>query len=575
MSPALGDITGDSKMELVFSDSNNMLYVADATTGSLLWNYTANYAITCSPTLVDLNGDGKVDPCFTTKNGFVHVVNGMDGNILWSKYINSYVASGKLISASDLNGDDVPDLVVPAIDGFLTMLDGNDGEIVWRYALESYESPNAIIVDLDPTDNTKEIVCVNSDVYLTILDGEWGNKIQSIHVDMFNDVSAIGDIDCDGHPEAIINCGMDGIKAVELDSGRRKKDPIIWTINLGSDCSFPVLGDVNGNRRLEVIVGSYDGSIYVIDPITQEFLYTIYIGNPFHATPVLYDLDGDNTLEIVCAGLTDTSTIVAIKTTGFSDVSLIKYWWMYGGNSFHTCDMTSFDHDADGASNDAETIIMGTNEWVWDTDFDGLNDWIEYALLQTSPTNNDTDGNGVNDFDEDQDGDLISNGHEVNILETDPTRWDTDEDGISDGEEDFDMDGLSNEKELGVYSTDPLSIDTDHDNLEDGLEVSIGTNPLSHDSDEDGLNDGDEYYNKGTSPTNYDTDGDGYSDGDEVYYWKSDPLDPSDPSRYLGEPVVTVPGFRFIDLVLVNFLIGFLFFKRKKKKQHEYNHQRI
>jgi len=132
--------------------------------------------------------------------------------------------------------------------------------------------------------------------------------------------------------------------------------------------------------------------------------------------------------------------------------------------------------------------------------------------------------------------------------ETSPVRIsgrDTNHDLIPDGEQilmlddpynqDIDGDGLTNFEEIAIYNTDIYDPDTDNDNLTDYIEVtkvyvnwevSDKTDPHNPDTDGDGLLDGWEYkyyiasggdnYGRWLNPVNYDTDGDGIVDGLET-----------------------------------------------------------
>jgi len=175
------------------------------------------------------------------------------------------------------------------------------------------------------------------------------------------------------------------------------------------------------------------------------------------------------------------------------------------------------------------TIVVNiplTNNYVADTDYDGLDDTWEIAafgnLNYTGTDDNDRDGcnNGceetrsMNPLNADQDGDSLRDGDEVYVYDTNATLFDTDSDGLSDGEE------------INTYGTDPLDWDTDDDGLSDGDEIALGTNTGSNDSDGDGLTDGDEVNIHNTSPTNPDTDNDGLRDPDELFVYFTNPLLP-------------------------------------------------
>jgi len=135
---------------------------------------------------------------------------------------------------------------------------------------------------------------------------------------------------------------------------------------------------------------------------------------------------------------------------------------------------------------------------------------------------------GTDPFNEDTDGDGLSDGDEVNVHNTNPLLEDTDGDGLTDGEE------------VALKAVwpclDPLAWDCDGDMLPDGWELQYGLSPcecatpndLSWDADGDGLGLFDEY-RYCTSPLNPDTDGDGVRDGDEVPHSPgSCPNDPDD-----------------------------------------------
>lgn len=101
--------------------------------------------------------------------------------------------------------------------------------------------------------------------------------------------------------------------------------------------------------------------------------------------------------------------------------------------------------------------ILGTSDYLDDTDGDGISDYIEIYEIGSDPT--------IADSDQDTDGDGISNYDEVVKYGTHAGRVDTD------------IDGLSDYDELFIYSTDPLIADTDGDGISDGDEIKLGTDP--------------------------------------------------------------------------------------------------
>ncbi len=194
---------------------------------------------------------------------------------------------------------------------------------------------------------------------------------------------------------------------------------------------------------------------------------------------------------------------------------------------------SSIDSDHDGLTDMIEAYLLGTNPYLPDTDGDSLSDLKEFKL-GTDPLSKDADGDGLDDAKElklgtnpknaDSDGDGLNDYVDLRNFGN-PLNPDTDGDGLLDSEEyvvrtsltkvDTDGDGLSDYDELRRYGTSPLNPDTDDDGLSDSKELKLGTNPLVWDSDGDGLSDSSEY-KEGTNPLNADSDNDGLSDYDEV-----------------------------------------------------------
>lgn len=127
------------------------------------------------------------------------------------------------------------------------------------------------------------------------------------------------------------------------------------------------------------------------------------------------------------------------------------------------------DTDGDGIS-DTDEAALGTDPTKADTDGDGLTDGFEVKKLGSNPLKADSDDNSVSDFDEDEDGDGLSNGKEQE-LGTNPRKADTDGDSLSDGEE------------VNTHGTDPTKADTDGDGIIDPDELKLSLDPTKASTD--------------------------------------------------------------------------------------------
>lgn len=202
-----------------------------------------------------------------------------------------------------------------------------------------------------------------------------------------------------------------------------------------------------------------------------------------------------------------------------------------GYDIFISVILDTTDYDLDGIR-DSEEVLLGTDKFNPDTDFDLLSDYLEVYQLGTNPLTNCTYGNGTLDGDLDHDGDKLTNVEELYQYGTNLLAKDTDLDLLDDGfevhtvgslptEYDSDSDTLSDWEEYMVYHTDCMSEDTDQDLMTDNYEIYCGLNPLiddaSGDLDGDSLSNLEEF-ELGTLANSTDSDSDQMPDFWEVSY---------------------------------------------------------
>ena len=119
---------------------------------------------------------------------------------------------------------------------------------------------------------------------------------------------------------------------------------------------------------------------------------------------------------------------------------------------------------------------FATNETVVsdaDSDEDGIPDWWE-NMVGMDPYSETGDDGAAGD----PDGDGLSNLYEYYLF-LNPYVADTDRDGTTDFNEDDDGDGLSNGQEQTVSHTRPDLTDTDDDGVADNVEITNSSDPLS------------------------------------------------------------------------------------------------
>lgn len=140
-------------------------------------------------------------------------------------------------------------------------------------------------------------------------------------------------------------------------------------------------------------------------------------------------------------------------------------WFMnYCEDNMTNVKINQNDPDNDNLINYLEEIY-GTDPNLFDTDGDGLSDYLELVDTGTNPLQADSDDNGILDSEIDFDDDGITTIEEYDIG-TSPFCVDTDGDLLSDYDE------------INKYKTNPCNSDTDDDKANDKWELDNGYNPL-------------------------------------------------------------------------------------------------
>ncbi len=66
----------------------------------------------------------------------------------------------------------------------------------------------------------------------------------------------------------------------------------------GGNFAAPIVGDVDGNGDMEIVVNSWDRNVYLLDHNGNR-VWFYHVADTIWSTPVLYDLDDDGDLEII------------------------------------------------------------------------------------------------------------------------------------------------------------------------------------------------------------------------------------------------------------------------------------
>lgn len=342
--PTLADLNGDSKKEILVGTADGWVYAlrydaASATKLSLLWSHNTAVEMGCATgirgavSVGNLNGDGvlkvvvPIGDVATSHCGGLMVLEGSTGNFVW-KYASYDLMTNTTGSPTP---DGISDGVVstPALgdldnDGKLEIVFAGfdmrvyafraDGSLMsgWpRFVRDcSYSSPALadidndglleIIVGVDTHSEASPFNTINGGyVYVFRNNGTTQPGWPQATEHDIQSSPAVGDINGDGNLEIVVGSGELYNVASNLHVyAYNAQGTKLWSGTTSNDVmGSPALGDINGDGRPEVLVGSKDSKLYAWNGSGTALWSTTVqdalgnVGQP--GSPISFDWDAD------------------------------------------------------------------------------------------------------------------------------------------------------------------------------------------------------------------------------------------------------------------------------------------
>lgn len=323
---AIGDVTGDGQPEVVAAGNNGTVRVF-RNDGTSLGMLRTEDRILAAPVLADITGNGRREIIVGSTDMRLHAWTWNDG---FETAPGFPVWLGAEVRAAVAVTDTARgQIVCLAADGrlFLFNPDGTvaDGFPLVLSNVPFYNTAQPVVCDFD-RDGQREIAVVAAEEYhnrlfIVSLDGEVRFRSAERIRQPFAGLPAVGDVTGDGYPNILLgsrnelfafnrNATLASNYPFRQDSTYQVSELVgNWIIYYDVYFQYrssPVIGDVTGDGRPDIIIGSPQYGLLGFDSRAGDTVrfFPLMTTAPVSAVPLLADLDGDGDVELI-AGTED------------------------------------------------------------------------------------------------------------------------------------------------------------------------------------------------------------------------------------------------------------------------------
>jgi outer membrane protein assembly factor BamB/tetratricopeptide (TPR) repeat protein len=339
--PALGNINEDRVIEVVIASKDGSVYVLEGIKGRLVWKFNTEGPIHSAPCLADLDGDGFLDVVVASTNGLLYAIKGKSGRLLWKKKIGAGLKSSPAMK--DINYLGTIEVILGAPNGFVFSLEGKTGKQLWKFKTKGAINSPPLLIDVN-RDKVLDIIVGSEDNFLYAISGKNGQSLWRFNCgDKITFPPAAGDLNKDNWVEITVCSHNQNIFALNGANGTKRwiyqkrktivsspllgnfvgdkkleiafccqpgnvvllnsKGKKIWEKRVkGQISATPSLADFNQDGKLDLIIPTQEGIIYILRGEDGDKIWTAEISEPISSTLCLGDINQDGLLEVVVGG---------------------------------------------------------------------------------------------------------------------------------------------------------------------------------------------------------------------------------------------------------------------------------
>ena len=298
----VGDLNGDSRPDVVVGYSEPAIVAIDSG-GDVLWRFATRRWV-WHVAVGDIDGDGRDDvAAYDTYPNNLYAISG-SGAELWSYRLP---ATGN-IQIGDVTGDGRNEVIVGtdldpihAGDSSALFVFDNQGSVLFRFSVPSFIL-SIVLADVTGDDGLEVVISygyICPPCGVRVIDGS-GNLVWDFSTPVRPGEAVAGDLNNDGKADVVVaesDFGARNVYAIDSSGS------FLWRFEqeavFGFGLAALALGDIDDDGSLNIVLGSADHHIYVLDTEGQV-KWAFETGSDVSQIAV-GDLDGDGRNEIAAS----------------------------------------------------------------------------------------------------------------------------------------------------------------------------------------------------------------------------------------------------------------------------------